>query len=319
MTAMKAYDAKLARALILDELFDLMLYLRLRQFAHEDTKKILDELIVIEKRHLEFWEKFFKLELRELGFQRRIKLLLLTLFCRVTGERGIHLILEAIEIFGIKKYLRVWEFYKDDPLGKAVRDVLMDEFKHEDEIVSSVVERKIHPERIRDIFLGFNDGLVEMLGAVSGFFAAFQSVSAVLAAGFTVAVAGSISMAAGAFVALGSEQEVEATERQKKKFLGEEVLEDDGPKAIGSAFIVGVSYFIGAMVPILPIFLGAANIVVSVIAAGLTLIIISYILSFLSGMAVKRRILINLIILAIAISVTYSIGLAARSFLGISV
>jgi VIT1/CCC1 family predicted Fe2+/Mn2+ transporter len=45
----------------------------------------------------------------------------------------------------------------------------MDEFKHEDVLVTALTERKINAEKIRNIFLGLNEGLVEILGAVSGF------------------------------------------------------------------------------------------------------------------------------------------------------
>ena len=40
-------------------------------------------------------------------------------------------------------------------------------------LVTALTERKINAEKIRNIFLGLNDGLVEILGAVSGFFGAF--------------------------------------------------------------------------------------------------------------------------------------------------
>src|SRR5439155_1226062 len=83
-------------------------------------------------------------------------------------------------------------------------DILMDEFKHEDTVVTSLTERKINPERIRNIFLGMNDGLVEILGAVSGFFAAFGDAATVLIAASTTAVAGSLSMGAGIYVAITS-------------------------------------------------------------------------------------------------------------------
>lgn len=45
---------------------------------------------------------------------------------------AIHLVLEAIEIHGVRKYLTLWEAYQRDPLGAAVREVLEDEFRHED-------------------------------------------------------------------------------------------------------------------------------------------------------------------------------------------
>mgnify|MGYP002817402396 CR=1 FL=1 len=313
------YDKKLARSLVLDELFDLTLYKRLQPFARGPIVDVLEELISIETKHLAFWQDFFNVRITRLDVLRRIKLVGLVLFCRIFGTRGIHLVLEAIEVHGIKKYLAVWEFYKDDPLGAAVKGVLVEEFKHEDEIVLESVKQKIHPERIRDIFLGFNDGLVEILGAVSGFFAAFQTTSSVLVAGFTVAVAGSISMAAGAFVAMGSEKEVEDTEVRKKKFLGEGVEESNGVRPLGSAFVVGISYFIGAMVPVLPVLFGAQNLTISVIAAIVVIIIVSYLLAFLSGMDVKKRIVTNLIIIIFAVVVTYSIGIAAKTIWGISI
>lgn len=171
------YDSKLARAFILDELFDLTLYTKLRAFSNENTRNLLEQLIEIEKEHFCFWLDFFNMQISKLNFSRKIKMYAVVLFCRIFREAGIHLVLEAVEVYGIRKYLVVWEHYKNDPLSSGVKRVLLDEFEHEDNIVTSAIQRKIHPERIRDIFLGFNDGLVEILGAVSGFFAAFQMAS----------------------------------------------------------------------------------------------------------------------------------------------
>ena len=42
-------------------------------------------------------------------------------------------------------------------------------------------------------------------------------------------------------------------------------------------------------------------------------------LAFLSGMDVRRRIAINLVIIAAAVGVTYVIGLVTRALFGISV
>ena len=89
-------------------------------------------------------------------------------------------------------------------------------------LVTALTQRKINAEKIRNIFLGLNDGLVEILGAVSGFFGAFGSATMVLIAASTTAVAGALSMGAGAFLALSSEKEVKSTEIAKKIFLGEQ-------------------------------------------------------------------------------------------------
>ena len=49
------------------------------------------------------------------------------------------------------------------------------------------------------------------------------------------------------------------------------------------------------------------------------IVLVSTILAFLSGMDVKRRILLNLGIIAAAVAISYGIGLLAEGGLGISV
>lgn len=320
MSSASAHTPRLARTLILDELFDLSLYQALRGVTKPDTQRVLDELIVVETGHLAFWQQFFDSQLNTLDVGRRLKLRLIVLACRTFGETGVHLALEAIEVYGVRKYLSLWRSYKGQPLGKALEGILQDEFQHEDQLVTQLTERKINPERIRNIFLGLNDGLVEILGAVSGFFGAFGNPVMVLMAASTTAVAGALSMAAGAYAAIGSEREVEATDLAKKEFLGESRVGEKIPdRPLGSALVVGASYFAGAMIPVLPVLFGATNALASVLAAGTTIILVSLLLAFLSGMDITRRILTNLVIIALAVSVTYLIGTAAKQLWGISV
>lgn len=313
-------NVSLGRQLILDELFDLTLYQELHRIARGDIKDVLAELIPVEVKHLAFWQDFFKLEIHSLNAVRQLKLRAIVLVCRMFGTNAIHLVLEAIEIYGVKKYLSLWEKNKGTALGEAVRAILQDELEHEDVIVSRITERKINPERIRSIFLGFNDGSVEILGAVSGFFAAFRDPVSVIVAGLTVAVAGAISMGAGAFAALSSEQEVRAIEQGKKAFLVHAASEGyEKARPSGSALLVGASYFIGAMVPIMPVLFGADTALISIGVSAGAIIIVSFVLAFLSGMNIGRRIFANLAIIAIAVGVSYAVGVAARSWWGVSV
>lgn len=313
-------DPQLGRQLILDELFDLSLYRSFRKLSGPGLQQTLDELIAVEEQHYAFWQQFFKIQLPALDWTRRLKLRVIELACRLFGERAMHLVLEAIEVYGIRKYLTLWERYKDDPLGAAVHDILQDEFKHEDAIVTKLTERQINPDRVRNIFLGLNDGLVEILGAVSGFFAAFGSSAMVLIAGVTTAVAGSLSMAAGAYAAASSENEMRRTQGKKLRFLGEAARPDDaGESALAVAVLIGASYFIGAAVPILPVMLGAKSALASILTGGLTILVISVVLAFLSGMEIKKRALTNLIIIAAAVGITYLIGILVRALWGIEV
>lgn len=320
MVSSPPHDPQLAQTLVLDELFDLSLYKALRGVTQPDVHMTLDELIKVETSHLAFWQKFFELKLETLDLGRQVKLAVMMLVCRLFGSTAVHLVLEAIEVHGVRKYLALWREYQGQPLGEALHGILMDEFKHEDVLVTELTKRKINAEKIRNIFLGLNDGLVEILGAVSGFFGAFGSATMVLIAASTTAVAGALSMAAGAFLALNSEKEVKTTEIARKIFLGEEsdiLPMEESP--LGSAFVVGAAYIAGALVPVVPVLLGANDAIFSVVTAGLMVIVVSTILSFLSGMDIKRRIALNLIIITMAVSVTYAIGLAAKHLWGIAV
>ncbi|TKB87625.1 MAG: hypothetical protein E8D44_01230 [Nitrospira sp.] len=319
MQADSAYDPRLARDLILDELFDLSLYKALRGVTQPDVHDTLDELIKVETAHLAFWQRFFNLKLEQLDLGRRIKLSVMMVVCRLFGSTAVHLVLEAIEVHGVRKYLAIWRAYQGKPLAEALRGILMDEFKHEDVLVTALTQRKINPEKIRNIFLGLNDGLVEILGAVSGFFGAFGSTTMVLIAASTTAVAGALSMGAGAFLALNSEKEVKSTEVAKKVFLGEKSeftpMEE---QPLSSALVVGSAYLLGAIVPVFPVLIGATDALFSILTAGLMVVLVSTILSFLSGMDIKRRILLNLVIITVAVSISYGIGIVAKNYWGVA-
>lgn len=313
-------DAGLARTLALDELFDLALYRELRNIAGEPLRGVLDQLIPIETRHATFWQDFFGTDIHRLDLWRALKLRLLTLVCRLFGDPAIHLVLEAIEIYGVRKYLTLWETYRHEPLGEAVRTILEDELRHEDQVVSAAIDRRVDPESVRSLFLGFNDGLVEILGAVAGFFAAFADAASILVASSTVAVAGAFSMAAGAYVASSSEHEMTRLEDERRAFLGESPA-DTRPAArpLRAAVLVGVSYVLGALVPVLPVALGAHSIAVPILTGAVATVTVSAIVAFLSGMRVGRRLMTNAAILGAAVAVTYLIGLAAKAIWGISV
>src|SRR5207247_9446306 len=180
-------------------------------------------------------------------------------------------------------------------------------------------ELRVNPEMVRNLFLGLNDGLVEILGAVSGFFAAFNSSVAVVTAGFTVGVAGALSMAAGAYIGAGSEAELRETEDARRRFLGETVTSEAAASPLGAAAIVGIGYFVGAVVPVLPVVFGARTVLPTVVTGCAMSIAVSAIVAFISGMNVRRRIALNVVITGLAVIVTYVLGLLTKKLLGVEI
>lgn len=315
-----ALPQTIQRDLVRDELFDLTLYRRFHAFSTGPTRELLAELIPVEERHLAFWQDRFDIRTARLDALRRIKLEALVWTGRLLGSGAVRVILEAIEVYGIRKYLDLWDRTRGTGFADQLTEILKDEFGHEDEIVSAYADRTVNPERIRGIFLGFNDGLVEILGAVSGFYAAFGSSRAVLVAGLTVTIAGAVSMGAGAYAASNSESEVRSLDERKRRFLGtagDGNAPDDHP--LLTAGIVAGSYVVGSAFPIIPVLAGAASPLLSILFGGLAIIVVSGILAFLSGMQTRSRILVNIATIVFAVGISTLIGFLVRALFGISV
>ena len=90
-------------------------------------------------------------------------------------------------------------------------------------------------------------------------------------------------------------------------------MKTDGQGPIAAALVVGLGYIAGALVPVLPVLFGAKSMLPTVLAAGTTIIAVSAIVAFISGMQVRRRIAQNALVTGIAVAVTYTIGLLAKS------
>ena len=64
---------------------------------------------------------------------------------------------------------------------------------------------------------------------------------------------------------------------------------------------------------------GGTTVLPSTLTAGCVIIVVSTVIAVLSGMDVGRRILTNLVILAAAVVVTYTIGLLTKTLWGVTV
>lgn len=313
-------NQRLGISLIRGELADLSLY---RLLQHQQTspqyKALLAELIEIEVAHVAFWKDFFKtpdLSLTPIG---HLRIAGIALFVRLFGATGLFLVLEATEVHGIRKYLELIEKTDDPIFQDAIRKIVTDELAHEDSIVSGGSENTIQPDRVRNFFLGFNDGSVEILGAVSGFSAAFSNPQAVFIAGVTVAAAGCISMAAGAFAATDSEREINSMQALRKAFLREPAPEGATLRPLQSSIIVGGAYFLGAAIPVLPFILGAHTPIPSIIASGSLVLLVSALISFLSGLDMRRRMIMNITAIILSVGVSYAIGHAVQALFAVQI
>ena len=90
-------------------------------------------------------------------------------------------------------------------------------------------------------------------------------------------------------------------------------------RPLTAAIAVAVSYFLGALFPIFPVFLGAASPLWSIVVGGVMVAVVTMLLSFMSGMEVRQRVFQNVLLVAVAVAVTYGLGTLVKHFWQISV
>lgn len=308
----------LKRNLLNGELADLALYVSLRKNADGALATTLDHFIATEKRHVAFWQKTFDLHTTSPSFSGLFRNFLIRVAILFGGQRLTYLMLESVETHGVQKYLDLWQRVEDPVVRDGLRTILTEELLHEDEAATNG-DRSIRPDHIRNAFLGFNDGSVEILGAVNGLVAALHDPRLVAISALTVSFAGAISMAAGAFLSTHSEHELERMEAMKRAFLDKVPFEDVTKNSpLRAALLVGTSYLIGAAMPVLPFLFGAANAYISILLSGSLILIVAAILSFLSGMSLQRRMLLNGLIIILAVLASYGLGLLVQTLFGVS-
>ncbi len=203
----------------LDEKEASMLYSQMAaQEKDPQKRRIYQRLSEVEKRHAELWEA----ELRKMGFEPekfkpRLKAKILSFFGRVLGHNALLEVLERAENSAVRGYAQQETRFGETGIKKTLRSILPDEKSHSKLLTELGGKPKspLEGERwhqggasIRDMIFGMNDGLLSTFSLVTGVSGAATNNAIVLLAGLAGAIAGAISMAAGAYVSTKSEKEV---------------------------------------------------------------------------------------------------------------
>jgi VIT1/CCC1 family predicted Fe2+/Mn2+ transporter len=180
---------------------------------------------------------------------------------------------------------------------------------------NSIIEYGAVLGNIRDVIFGMSDSLIEVLAAVTGLGAALQSASLVFVAGVIIAVSGTLSMAAGAYLSTNYESELASGEHKAKDV-------SKVKSASKSAYYVGIFYFIGALFPIAPFALGIGGFSGILISTVITLAVLSFvsiIMALVSDTRIVDSMSKTLIISVCAVLITVILGIYTRSVLHINI
>lgn len=215
---------KLAREFYKDEYADSVLYAQLAKIEKdEEIKREFLRLSNIESKHAKFWHDFIVMHGGEVPKPsiRRLTIWSTKLLRKLLGPGSVASLLEMGENSAIQKYFKYLTTYADrfsEEEMRKIREVILDELEHEKFFYES--KQRFHVENIRDLVLGMNDGLVEILGAVTGLSAVYpHNPQLVGISGLIVGVAGALSMAIGSFISVRSQRQVNESIRDRMEVL----------------------------------------------------------------------------------------------------
>ena len=198
-------------------------YERLVKRAREErTKRLLVQISADEVKDSEFWaEKIGELE----GDRQRLTKaffldLRVSLMMRILGTRGFLEWAIIAEDEGIEDLAIQAGNISDMATSEMWTRIASDERLHIERIKKEVLGMEGWEMGggggVRDVIFGANDGLVSILALVAGVYGAIIESHPILIAGVAGAVAGAISMGAGAYLSSKSEKEVTEKEGERK-------------------------------------------------------------------------------------------------------
>ena len=217
-----------------DEINDHVTYKELGAHAKDARfKKEILAMAEIEGNHAAFWKEVIESRGGEAPSRPRVRKLRLTVLRLLQNMMSPVVLISMLELGEAGAFKRYHRFLREAPLKEnekvRLRDIIVDELEHEKTFRrESSGSRATH---IRDFVLGMNDGLVEILGAVTGLSAVYVGRPLIVGvSGLIVGIAGALSMAIGAFVSVRSQRQVNQGRRERLETLfdvaPERILDD---------------------------------------------------------------------------------------------
>lgn len=279
-----------------DELTDYTLYMTLSANQRNGASaQVFKDLAVMEKRHLDFWQKFVP------DYHPRLKARLIRrvlLFKRIFGLTFAIRYLERHEDESIRRYKAAAHLVPAEDKA-AFDEVLADEEHHENEFASRIESSTIR--YISFVVLGLADALVEITGIHAGSLGIYNKTEIAGLAGVIAGGAASLAMASAAYA------------QAKQGFKGSAGL---------SAGYTGVSYFVTAIILATPYFLTKSQLEAISISLTLAVVIVTFASYYGSVIATQPFLHDYLELLVILFCVTvalYLFGVFIRAETGVTI
>lgn len=251
--------------------------------------KLLNEIAADEKNHYMLLKRYSETEVHP----SRIKILWYIFIAKLLGLTFSLKLLEKDEENATEAYNALITPFPE--LKKALED----EEKHERELLGLINEERLN--YMGSIVLGLNDALVELTGALAGYTFAIQNSRIIALIGLITGISASFSMAASEFLSKKQEKE---------------------DNAFKSSIYTGIAYIITVILLILPYLLlpnHFLNLGLSVLMAITIILAFNFYISVAKDLPFKKRFLEMAGISLGVTAVSFGIGWAVRTFLGLDI
>lgn len=186
---MNAELMKLVEFMYDNEATDALIYAMMAKNSKSThNRELLEKMSHDELKHQKIWSAYVKRPPKV----DRARIWRCTLLTKIFGLTFVINLMEAGEDKAVRSYSKIGE-----ELPVAL-EILEDETRHEDYLVSLLKEEKLN--YISSIVLGLNDALVELTGALAGFTLALGDNKTIGLAGFITGVAATLSMGASEYL-----------------------------------------------------------------------------------------------------------------------
>lgn len=266
-------------------------YARLADVVKDkNNSKVIKRISEEELKHYQIWQTYTQQEVQPNWFKIRFFFWISKLFGLTFGIRLMELGEENVQ----KIYSQLI-----DSIPEA-KQVLLDEEKHEDELMDMLDEEGLR--YAGSVVLGLNDALVELTGALAGLTFAFQNTRLIALAGLITGISASFSMAASDYLSTKADE--------------------DGKNPMRSAIYTGLAYIVTVFILITP-YLVTNNYILSLvwtlINAILVIAVFNYYISVARGYNFKQRFLeMAGISMGVAL-LSFVLGNIIRAWLGVDI
>ena len=264
-----------------------------KRIKDERNRKVLRRIADEERGHYKILKRLTKTEVKP----RKLWVFWYQLIARVFGLSFGLKLMERGEQITERFYTSLKEEVPE------VAEMLLDEQRHETEILELIKEERI--EYAGSMVLGLNDALMELTGALAGLTFALQDSRLIAMAGFITGIAASMSMAASEFLSAREEADENSTKVPLK-----------------SAAYTGVAYILTVLVLIAPYLLlhnVYASLLIMLTLSVLIIFSYNFYITTAKSLPFWRRFGEMAVISLSVAGLSFLIGMLARSLFGVEI